>query len=49
VLKRCYLHNWVANHRNAANLKKARPDAEVFIIANGAAGANALTNPDATN
>ncbi len=49
VLKRCYWHNWVGNYRNAANLKNARPDAEVFIIANGAAGANALTNPDATN
>jgi hypothetical protein len=30
VLKRCYWHNWVANHGNATNLKNARPDAEVL-------------------
>ncbi|EAZ97445.1 hypothetical protein [Marinobacter sp. ELB17] len=35
--------------RNAANLQNARPDAEVLIIANGAAVATALATPDATD
>jgi hypothetical protein len=49
VLKRSYLHNWVANHRNATDLKNARPDAEVLIIANSGAVTTALATPDATN
>lgn len=35
--------------RNAANLHKTRPDAEVLIIANASAVAAALTSPDATD
>lgn len=35
--------------RNAVNLKKARPDAEVLIVANASAVAAALTTPDETD
>jgi hypothetical protein len=39
------LDNWVANHRNAANLLNAG----VLIIANSGAVASALATPHATN
>lgn len=35
--------------RNAANLERSRPDAEVLIIANAKAVAHALDTPDATD
>lgn len=35
--------------RNAANLLAARPDAELLIVANGAAVAAALASPDAAS
>jgi len=35
--------------RNAANLRNARPDAEVLIIANASAVAAALATPDVTD
>ncbi|MCK2185183.1 hypothetical protein [Halomonas getboli] len=35
--------------RNARNLLNARPEAEVLIVANGAAVAAALAEPDATD
>jgi len=35
--------------RNLVNLKVARPDASVIIVANGAAVAAALKTPDATD